>query len=309
MSTTSACSPPDRATSSPAMMAGFFDFRSSATNASMPAGSGRGERPQIVRRQSIDRGLLFHDVDRQRHEHRPLRRIGRHLERAAHDRRDLVGALDLHAPLGHRHRHRDEVMAEQRILQPHSRILLAGRHDHGRTRLQRAVQRADAVAEAGSDVQVRDRDTPRRLRVEAGGADRDTFMQRHDVFELRKCRQAVKQWRFGRARIAEDMTHAVRHERFHQHTTPAHPLPLDCSDPFCASSAGERPVATVRDGQHPRARLRLPHGFKAQPRQRGRGPATSAAEPAKETGHRLGGPFAYFLRLAANSLAASALDS
>ena len=219
---TSACSPPDLATSSPAMMAGFFDFRSSAASASTPAGSGACRPPQIIRRRCVDRGFLFQDVDRQRDEHRPLRPVGRHLERAPHDRRDLVGALDLHAPLRHGCGHRNEVVAEHRILEPHARVLLAGRHDHGRIGFQRPVKRADAVAEAGSDMQVGDGDASRCLRIKAGGADRDAFMQRHDVFELRKCRQAVEQRRLRCAGIAEDMTHAVRHKRFHQHTTSAH---------------------------------------------------------------------------------------
>jgi hypothetical protein len=99
------------------------------------------------------------------------------------------------------------------------------RHDHGRIRFQRAVERTDAVAEAGCNVEVGNGDASRRLRVETGSADSDAFMQRHDVFELRKCRQAVEQRRFRRAGIAEDMTHAVRHERFHQHTTSAHSFP------------------------------------------------------------------------------------
>ena len=95
-------------------------------------------------------------VDRQRDEHRPLRRVGRDLEGAAQDRRDLVGAFDLHAPFGDRRRHRDEVMAEQRIGEPHPRVLLAGGDYHRRIRLERAIERTDAIAEPRRDMEVGD---------------------------------------------------------------------------------------------------------------------------------------------------------
>ena len=61
---------------------------------------GRAARHNLSGGDGLDRGLLLQHVDRQRDEHRPLRRVGGDLERAAQDRRDLVGALDLHAPLG-----------------------------------------------------------------------------------------------------------------------------------------------------------------------------------------------------------------
>ncbi|WP_244558951.1 hypothetical protein [Bradyrhizobium brasilense] len=307
MSTTSACSPPDRATSSPAMMAGFFDFRSSATNASMPAGSGRGERHKLSgARASTAVSCSMTSIGSDTN----TGPCGASV--ATLNARRMIGAISSARSICTLHLVTGAAIATRSWPSSgfFSRIRVScwpAVTTTGEPAFSAPYSEPMPLPRPG--VQVGDRDTPRRLRVEAGGADRDTFMQRHDVFELRKCGQAVEQWRFGRARIAEDMTHAVRHERFHQHTAPAHSLPLDCSDPFCASSAGERPVATVRDGQHPRARLRLPHGFKAQPRQRDHGPATSAAEPAKEKGHRLGGPFAYFLRLAANSFAASALDS
>ena len=46
-SATSACSAPDRATSSPAMIAGLLDFRSSDASASTPSGSGGAERHNL----------------------------------------------------------------------------------------------------------------------------------------------------------------------------------------------------------------------------------------------------------------------
>ena len=89
-------------------------------------------------------GLLLHDVDRQRHEHRAGRRIVGDLEGALQDRAELVGALDLHAPLGDRRGHRREVVAQHGIAQPDARVLLARRHHHGRVVLERAVDHADA---------------------------------------------------------------------------------------------------------------------------------------------------------------------
>ena len=71
-------------------------------------------------------------------------------------------------------------MAEERIVEPHSRVLLTRSHDHGRIRFQRAIERTDTVAKTGSDMQVGNGDAARCLRVEAGGADCDAFMQRYD---------------------------------------------------------------------------------------------------------------------------------
>ena len=201
---------------------GGFRFQKQRGERVHASGIGRVDRHSLSGADGLDRGLLLQHVDRQRDEHRALRRVGRDLEGAAQDRRDLVGALDLHAPLGHGRCHRDEIMAEHRIREPHPRVLLARGHDHRRIGLERAVERADAVAEPGGDMEVGDGGAADGLRIETRGAHRDALMQRHDVFDLRKCRQAVEQRRFRRSGIAEDMTHAVRHEGFHQHTTPAH---------------------------------------------------------------------------------------
>ena len=83
---------------------------------------------------------------------------------------------------------------------------------HRRIRLERAVERADAVAEPRRDMEIGDRGAAARLRIETRGADRDALMQRHDIVDLRKGRQAVEQRRLGGAGIAEDVAHAVRHE-------------------------------------------------------------------------------------------------
>ena len=114
---------------------------------------GTRRSPQIIRRRRIDCGFLFHHIDRQRYEHRALRRVGRDLERAAHDRCDLVGTLDLYAPFRHWRRHRNEVVAEKRIFEPHSSCpagrpsrpranLLSVRHRANRCRCQGREQRA-----------------------------------------------------------------------------------------------------------------------------------------------------------------------
>ena len=199
--------------------------------------------PQFVGGDRLDRGLLLQHVDRQRDEDRALRRVGGDLEGAAQDGRDLVGALDLHAPFGDGGGHRNEIVAEQRMRQPHAGVLLARGHHNRRIGLQRAVERADAVAEAGRDMEVGDHRPARRLRVETCRADGDALVQRHDVFDLRIGRQAVEQRRLRRAGIAEDVAHAMRHEQVHQHTASAHFFAINSM----SSRTSERLASAIRD--------------------------------------------------------------
>ena len=203
-------------------------------------GIGRRGAPQPVGGGGLDRSFLLQHVDRQRDEHRAFRRIGRDLEGAAQDRRDLVGAFDLHAPFGDGRRHRDEVVAEQRTRKPHPRILLArGRH-HRRIRLERAVERADAVAEPRRDMEIGDHGAAARLRIETRGGHRDALVQRHHIVELREGGQAVEQRRLGGAGIAEDMAHAVRDKGLHQHPATAHFVSFPFEANFPGTLARER---------------------------------------------------------------------
>jgi hypothetical protein len=50
--------------------------------------------------------------------------------------------------------------------------------------LQRAVDHADGVAEAGRDMQVDEGRLAARLGVEVGRADRDALVQVHDVLDV-----------------------------------------------------------------------------------------------------------------------------
>ena len=136
---------PARATSSPATIAGFLAAMISSRHRldARGIGAARGEDLRRACR-AAHVGLLLHDVDRQRHEHRPGRRVVGDLEGALQDRPELVGALDLHAPLGDRRGHRRKIVAEHGIAQPEARVLLARRHHHRRVVLERAVDHADA---------------------------------------------------------------------------------------------------------------------------------------------------------------------
>ncbi len=178
--------------------------------------------PQLVRTGGFNRGFLFHHVNRERNEDRPFGRIGRDLESTAQDGGHLVRPLHLHAPLGDRCGHGDEVMAKQRIGQPHARILLSRGDDERRIGLQCAVQRAHRIAEPRRDVDVGNGRAPGGLRIETRRADCDALVQGHDVFDLRIGGETVQQRRFCGAGIAEDMAHAVRDQGFHQHTPSAH---------------------------------------------------------------------------------------
>ena len=83
-------------------------------------------------------------------------------------------------------------MTEQRIRKPHPRILLSRGDNEGRTRLQRAVQRADRIAQSRRDVNVGESRAAGGLRVETRRADRNTLMQRHDIVDLRIGSQTIQ---------------------------------------------------------------------------------------------------------------------
>src|SRR4051812_38823475 len=115
------------------MMVGFFDFRSSVASASKPAGSGRVDRHKLS------------GVDASTAVSCSMTSIGSDTNTgpcgasvATLNARRMIGAissarsictLDLHAPLRHWRCHRNEVVAEQWILESHSGVLLTGGHD------------------------------------------------------------------------------------------------------------------------------------------------------------------------------------
>jgi len=167
-------------------------------------------------------GLLLHHVDRQRDEHRPRRRVGGDLERAAHDQCELVGALDLDAPLGERRGHRHQVVPEHGAPQAQAGILLARGHHERRAGLEGVVEHAEGVAEPGRHVHVHHRDPPGGLRVVAGRAEGHPFVQRHDVAELRVVQQGVEDRALGGAGVAEDVLHPVPDQALHEDLPAAH---------------------------------------------------------------------------------------
>ena len=173
-------------------------------------------------RKRLDVGLLLEHVDRQADEHRPGRRVGGDLQRAVHDQRELVGALDLHAPLGERRGHGHQVVAEHRPPQPQPGVLLPRRHHEGGARLERVVEHPERIAQAGGHVDVDHADPPARLRVVAGGAERHALVQGHDVAQLRIVQQRVEDGALGRAGVAEDVLDPVAEETLHEDLLASH---------------------------------------------------------------------------------------
>src|SRR5215813_13721202 len=88
--------------------------------------------------------------------------------------------------------------------------------------LQRAVDHADGVAQAGRHMQVHEAGLAAGLRIEVRGAHGHAFVQVHDVLQLRIVEQRIEQRTFGRAGIAEDAIDAVGQKRLHEHLTAAH---------------------------------------------------------------------------------------
>ena len=213
---------PARATSSPATIAGFLAAMISRDIASMPAGSGRLAVKTCA---GLPAGTLVScsmTLMGSATNTGPAGASLAILKARCRIGPELVGALDLHAPLGDRRRHRREVVAEHGIAQPDARVLLARRHHHRRVVLERAVDHADAVAQPRRDMQVHEGGLAACLGVEVGGADRHALMQVHDVLELRVVEQRIEQRALGGAGIAEDAIDAMGQQRLEEHLTTAH---------------------------------------------------------------------------------------
>ena len=86
-------------------------------------------------------------------------------------------------------------MAQQRIGEPHARILLPCGDDERRVGLERAVQRPDRIAEPGGDMEVRQPRCGPWPAHRTRRADRDALVQGHDVFDLRIGNETIQQRR------------------------------------------------------------------------------------------------------------------
>ena len=149
--------------------------------------------------------------------------------------------LGLNAPFGHRRRHRDQVVAEDRIAQPEAGVLLPGGDDHRGIGPQRAEHHADGVAEAGRDMEIDHPGAAARLGVVARRSDGDTFVEGQHIGERRVGGETVDKRALGRARIAEQILDPVRQQALHDDVTPAHVShPSPRPPPTAARSA--RPV-------------------------------------------------------------------
>ena len=170
----------------------------------------RLRRPvEVAERPYQLRGLFLQYVQRQGDEHRSGGRIVRDLEGPVEDRRELVGAFDLDAPLDQRFGHCHQVVSEQGFAESGPGVLLPGGDDHRRVRLPGVVEHAEGVAEPWSHMQVDDSGDPGRLGVVVSGAQRHGFMQGEDVAQVRVVPEPVHQRTLGGAWIAEQERNAV----------------------------------------------------------------------------------------------------
>ena len=172
----------------------------------------RGDRPP--------RGPLVHHVERQRDEHRAGRGVLRNLERAVDELRQLDDLLRLHAPLGDRGGHRDEVVPQHGLAEPIAGVLLArGHHERGAP-LPGVVERSHAVPEPGADVEVRDPDPAGRLSPRVGHGHRDRLLQGEDVPDRGVVLEGVHERELGRPRVAEEVLDPLGYQGLHHDLAP-----------------------------------------------------------------------------------------
>ena len=160
-------------------------------------------------------GPIVHHVEGERDEHGAGGRVLRDLERPVEELGQLAGRLRLRAPLGDRGRHRDEVVPQHGLAEPETSVLLARRHHEGGPSLPRVVERAHAVPEPGSDVEVRDPDPARRLRPRVRHGYRDRFLEGEDVPDRGVVLEGVHEWKLGRPRVAEEVLDPLGDQGLH----------------------------------------------------------------------------------------------
>ena len=212
-----------RATSSPATIAGLFDFRISDAIASTPVGSGCAARHSLS---GSDASTAVSCSSTSIGSATNTGPFGASV--ATLKARRMIGAISSARSICTLHLVTGAAIATRSwpstgLCEPHPRVLLAGGDHDRRIGLERAVDRRRSRCRGpGATWTLATVARPGGLRIKTRGADRDALMQRHDIFDLRKGRQAVEQRRLRGAGIAEDVAHAVGHERFHQHTASAH---------------------------------------------------------------------------------------
>ena len=177
---------------------------------------------RVRRRTDVDVGLLVERVHRERQEHRALRRLHRHLERAAERARDVVRVMDLRRPLADGPRHVDERAGQMRLLEQRAARRLARVHDQRRLADRGVVHHAERVAEPGRDVDLDERRSARDARVRVRHADRDAFVQGEHELDLRIILQHVHEPLLGRAGVPEDVPDPVGDQLLEQRALAGH---------------------------------------------------------------------------------------
>ena len=147
-------------------------------------------------------------VDRHRHEHRPARRRGRHVDRAGQGGRHVGGpgrlAGELHVGLAELGR----ALGEQERLPHQQRPRLLARDDHeGRAVAEGREDVPQPVAHPGRRVQVHQTRTAGGLREPVGHGDRHRLLQREGVAEV--VREVPEHRQLRGARVPEDRRDAV----------------------------------------------------------------------------------------------------
>jgi hypothetical protein len=161
-----------------------------------------------VGRRRVQLGDFALQVDRQRQEDRPRGRHERGLHGAAKGRRQILDAIDLGGPLGPGPGDLDHVGIENRLFELQPPVLLAGGDQQRRARSVGVVEHAHRVAQPATDVQIDDARRARGLGIAVGHGHHRHFLQAEDVLDAAVIDQGVHQGQFGRAGIAEEVSHA-----------------------------------------------------------------------------------------------------
>jgi hypothetical protein len=144
-------------------------------------------------------------ICRKRQEHGRDRWRQDFLERALQRRLELIRSAHVVRPLRERTCHRGKIGREDRLMYEQARIVLAHCHHQRHARAPRVVEIAEAVTEAGCDMQVHHPRLAGRAREAHRHSNGDVLVQSQYVADAGVVADPIDEWQLGGAGITEEV--------------------------------------------------------------------------------------------------------
>jgi hypothetical protein len=167
-------------------------------------------RPNAGWSRGIQVGFSHHNVHGQRQEDRSSRRCGSNLDGAPQGAGQILDALYLIGPFGHRLHHTHQVTPQDGLGKGVAAVLLSGGKQEGRTGLGGVVQHAHSIAQPWRHMQVHHPQCPRSQRIAIRHGHCYPFLERQHILHVWVVNQNIHEGQLGRARVPNNMGHTRR---------------------------------------------------------------------------------------------------